>query len=130
MFYLALTFGLEKDPLGAVERAAGLVERLGQEHGVDKCLWMTLAFSDGKNLYAVRYASDGDAPSMHISRDLEDLHRLDPALHGRLSKETRVVVSQPVGNHAAAWAEIPQHTAVTIHRGEVKRVPFKPAPPK
>ena len=127
IFYLALTFGLDQDPLAAVERAAGFVEREGQEHGVANCLCMTLGFSDGKRMYAVRYASDGDAPTLYITRGIEDLHRLDPALHGRLSKETRVVVSEPVGNHAAAWVEIRQHTAVTIHRGEATHRPFKPA---
>jgi len=128
MFYLALTFGLDQDPLGAIERMAGLVERVGQEHGIDKCLSMTLGLSDGKRIHAVRYSSDGDAPTLYISRDIEDLHRLDPALHGRLSKETRVVVSEPVGNHAASWVEIRQHTAVTIHHGEVTHRPFKPTP--
>jgi glutamine amidotransferase len=127
IFYLALTFGLDKDPLGALERATGFIERSGREHGVAKCLSMTLGVSDGKKLYAVRYASDGDAPTLYFSRDVEDLHRLDPGLHGRLSKETRVVVSEPVGNHATAWAAIRQNTAVAIHQGTVTHVPFKPA---
>ena len=127
MFYLALTFGLDQDPLGAVERAAGFVERTGREHGISKCLSMTLGLSDGKQMYAVRYASDGEAPTLYLSRDVEDLHRFDPALHGRLSKETRLVVSEPVGNHAAAWVEIAQQTAVTFHRGEATKRPFKPA---
>jgi predicted glutamine amidotransferase len=33
LFFLALTFGLEDDPLHAVERAVGLVEATGRRHG-------------------------------------------------------------------------------------------------
>ena len=33
MFYLALTFGLDDDPLGALERMAGFIEAAGHRHG-------------------------------------------------------------------------------------------------
>ena len=41
MFHLALTFGLEDDPLDALERMAGFVEDTGTRHGIDKPLQMT-----------------------------------------------------------------------------------------
>ncbi len=47
LFYLALTFGLEEDPLGAVEQAVGFVEATGGSHGVENPVQMTLGFSDG-----------------------------------------------------------------------------------
>ena len=34
LFYVALTLGLEEDPPGAVERAIGVVEEIGNRHGV------------------------------------------------------------------------------------------------
>ncbi|MGI9570391.1 MAG: class II glutamine amidotransferase, partial [Desulfobulbia bacterium] len=58
MFYLALTFGLESEPLAALERMAGLVERIGAENAVDNPLQMSLGLSDGERLYAVRYSSE------------------------------------------------------------------------
>ena len=58
MFHLALTFGLEDDPLAALERMAGFVEETGRRHGVDEPLQMTVGVSDGERLYAARYASD------------------------------------------------------------------------
>ena len=33
MFYLALTFGLEDDPVAAVERMVGFVEQTGRRNG-------------------------------------------------------------------------------------------------
>src|SRR4029450_2798262 len=35
LFHLALTFGLKENPPAALERAIGLVESLGREHGVE-----------------------------------------------------------------------------------------------
>ena len=35
-FYLALTFGLEEDPQGAVERAVGFIEETGRNHGIER----------------------------------------------------------------------------------------------
>jgi len=129
MFYLALTFGLESDPLAALERMAGFVERVGRDHGARDCLSMTVGVSDGKAIYAVRYASDGDAPSLYHSRDMEDLHRLDPNFCGRLSLQTRIIVSEPVGDKADDWVQIPQKTAVSVQQGQAAHRPFCPAVP-
>ncbi len=57
MFLLALTFGLNEEPLPALERMAGTIEATGRRHGVADPLQMTLGVSDGERLYAVRYAS-------------------------------------------------------------------------
>lgn len=129
MFHLALTFGLEEDPIGALERMAGFVESVARAHGVDESLWMTLGVSDGKTLYAVRYASDGEAPTLFRSRDLEDLAKLNPRLADLFSKESRLVVSEPIGVIASAWLPVPQATALEIREGEIRQRPFRPAPP-
>ena len=76
MFYLALTFGLESDPLAVLARMAGFVEQAGRSKGIPEALWMTLGVSDGTRLYAVRYASDGAAPTLYYSRDLEGVYRV------------------------------------------------------
>jgi glutamine amidotransferase len=129
MFYLALTFGLEEDPLGAVARMAGCVEKLGRAHGVDESLWMTLGFSEGEKIYAVRYASDGNAPTLYHSRHMDDMVRLNPVLEGLFSPTARAVVSEPLGNIAEAWVQVPQNTAVVVQEGVVTYQPFSPQPP-
>lgn len=67
MFYLALTFGLEKDPPGAVARMVGLVERVGHEHGVEFPIQMTVAVTDGQQTWAFRYSSQGTSRSLYYS---------------------------------------------------------------
>jgi glutamine amidotransferase len=127
MFYLALTFGLTTDPLGALARMAGFIEQTGKKHGIDETLWMTVAVSDGQTLYAVRYASDGEAPSLYHSRDMEDIYRINPATRQLLGSSTRVVVSEPIGRFAEMWQNIPQGSSVAVTGGQVEIRPFTPA---
>jgi glutamine amidotransferase len=126
MFYLALTFGLERDPLAAVQKMAGFVEEVARAKGIAEPIWMTLGFSDGRKLYAVRYASDGDAPTLFHSRSMEDLWRLNPDLRDLFSSTARAVVSEPVGDSASSWVEIPQSTIAIIEEGKVELEPFAP----
>ena len=58
LFHLALTFGLEDDPLTALERMAGFVEEVGERHGVANPLKMTIVVRDGERIIAARYSSD------------------------------------------------------------------------
>jgi hypothetical protein len=41
LFYLALTFGLDDDAIGAVERGVGFVETTAREHGIEHPVQMT-----------------------------------------------------------------------------------------
>ena len=58
MFFLALTFGLEDDPVAAVERMVGFVEETGRKHGVEHPIQMTIATTDGTSIWAFRYSSE------------------------------------------------------------------------
>jgi glutamine amidotransferase len=129
MFYLALTLGLEDDPIAALERMAGLVEKVAASQGVEQALWMTLGVTDGQRAYAVRYASDSDAPTLFHTSDAEHLYRLNKGLRMASPQPIRLVVSEPIGNAAEAWQEIPQNTAVTFHDGKVEQRAFRPKPP-
>ena len=126
MFHLALTLGLEKDPPGALARMAGLVERVAGEKGVDEALWMTLGLSDGRKVWAVRYASDRQAPTLYHSRDAEDLLGINPSLEGQIGPSTRVIVSEPVGTFPQMWVEIPQSSLVEVDGNALEVRPFAP----
>jgi glutamine amidotransferase len=126
MFYLALTFGLEADPVGALARMAGFIEQTGKAHGVDEVLWMTVAASDGKSIYGVRYASDGEAPTLYHSRDMDDIYKINPELRQSLGRSTRLVVSEPIGRFAEMWQAIPQNSFVEVAGEKVDVRPFEP----
>jgi predicted glutamine amidotransferase len=130
-FYLALTFGLQDDPLGAVEQAVGFVEATGRTHGIENPVQMTLGFSDGERLYAVRYSSEHRSRTLFVSEDVaavRALHPDNPRLQ-RMTDEDRVVVSEPVSDLPGAWREVPESTALIIQSGPDEQREFHPRPP-
>jgi predicted glutamine amidotransferase len=129
MFHLALTFGLRGDPLGALARMAGFVEKTGKAHGVDESLWMTVAVSDGESLWSVRYASDGEAPTLYHSREIDDIFAINPDLVNYLGRETRMIVSEPVGRFSEMWDLVPQNTALEVRQESLELSPFVPTLP-
>jgi len=126
MFHLALTFGLEQDPPGALQRMAGFVERTGREHGVEEALWMTVAVTDGHTLYGVRYASDGRAPTLYHSKRTEEVFRINPALREILGPQACVVASEPTGSYPDMWLEVPEASLVRVRAGGVEVSSFRP----
>lgn len=129
MFYLALTFGLEDDPPGAVGRMVGLVEETGRRRGVEHPIQMTVATTDGMSVWAFRYSSEGSSRSLHFSTRLDALKALYPesAALAALSDETRVVVSEPLGTLRGAWHEVPEAHYGIVKAGEDELRPFAPS---
>ena len=81
VFDLALTLGLEQDPIGALERTVGLIEEVAGRHDVSNSVQASFGVSDGESLYAVRYASGGDARSLFASADADAIGHLYPTTH-------------------------------------------------
>lgn len=128
LFHLALTFGLETEPLPALERMAGFVEELGYRHGVAEPLQMTVGVSDGERVYAVRYASGPVVNSLYVSEDARAVRLLYPEdkRFRAMSDEARAVVSEPLGGLPGLWREVPAGTALVVQPGEDEQVPFRP----
>jgi predicted glutamine amidotransferase len=127
-FHLALTYGLEDDPPAAVELAVGLIEDVGRNRGVEHPVQMTVATTDGERIWAFRYSSEGRSRSLFFSTDtrrLQARHPENPVLAG-LSEETRLVVSEPLGDLAGAWNEVPESTWGVIQPGADELHPFRP----
>jgi glutamine amidotransferase len=128
MFYLALTFGLTEDPPRAVARMAALVERTGHAHGVEYPLQMTVAVADGERLWAFRYSSEGRSRSLYLSTRVDTLRSLHPDVGflQEISEETRLVVSEPLGDLPGAWNEVPEHSYVVVQPGHDEIRSFRP----
>lgn len=128
MFYLAVTFGLDQDPPGAVARMAGVVERIGREHGVEFPLQMTVAVTDGVRIWAFRYSSKGESRSLFYSSRVDTLRKLHPdiAFLQEVSDETRLIVSEPLGDLPGAWNEVPESSYGVVQPGADEMFPFTP----
>jgi predicted glutamine amidotransferase len=129
VFHLALTFGLEEDPIGAMERTIGLIEATGRAHGRTGLVQGTFGISDGETLWAVRYATEGVARTLFASTDADAIKHLYPenARLQQLGHDDRVIVSEPFAELPGVWYEIPQSTAVTVrYGGSIEDRPFHP----
>jgi glutamine amidotransferase len=131
LFHLALTFGLQSEPLTALERAAGYVEDVGRRHGIEEPLQMTCGLSDGQQVYAVRYASAADVNTLFVSENVDAVRELYPE-HERLQHlpaNARAIVSEPLVNLEKAWIEVPVSTALVMSSTGMETFPFTPAAP-
>jgi predicted glutamine amidotransferase len=113
LFLVALGEGLEADPKAAMERACAKMEALSRLRGAGPHLRLTCALSDGTRLYAVRYASDNQAPSLY--------HRWSDSRRGR------AVVSEPLETEEGGWEELVQNAFYTFEGKKVTQEPFAPS---
>jgi predicted glutamine amidotransferase len=130
MFFLALTFGLEHDPPAAVAQMVGFVEAAASAHGITDPLQMTIGTTDGERVWAFRYSSEGRSRSLFYSTKMHTLRQLypdNPILH-QVAEETRLVVSEPLGELAGAWNEVPESSYGVVHHGHDELRPFRPRP--
>jgi predicted glutamine amidotransferase len=128
-FYLAITFGLEIDLLTAMARAVRFIEKVGREKGIENPIQMTVAITDGKTLWAFRYSSEGKSRTLFYSNDEAELvgEYPDDELLAKLSLGSRMIVSEPIGDHPELWSEVPESSCVMVMKGGKFRIfPFKP----
>jgi predicted glutamine amidotransferase len=130
-FFLALTLGLEDDPPAAVERAVGLIEHVGRGQGIEHPIQMTLATTDGSSIWVFRYSSQGTSRSLFYSTEVATLRAQYPdnPILRAVSDETRLIVSEPLGDLAGAWNEVPESSYGVVQAGEDELRPFTPRPP-
>ena len=131
LFYLALTFGLEDDPPEAVARTIGLVESVGRKHGVKYPFQGTIATTDGERMWAFRYSSEGKSRSLFVTGHVPTLRKLYPErrILQELSDDSRLVVSEPMGDLPGAWNEVPESSYGVVGKGEDQLKPFEPKAP-
>ena len=132
LFHLALTFGLEEDPPGAVARALGLVEKVGHDHDVEFPFQGTIATTDGERVWGFRYSSEGKSRTLFFSTSVVTLRALYPdvELLQDVSEEARLVVSEPLGDELpGAWNEVPESSYGVVQPGQDELHPFAPIAP-
>jgi len=128
LFHLGLTFGLEEDPVAALERAIGLVEATAEKHGIENAIQASLGVTDGERLWAFRYSTEGKSRSLFVSAEAETVRELYPdnARLQRIRGEDRIVVSEPLADLPGVWHEIPESTVLLVQPGPDQQRPFQP----
>jgi hypothetical protein len=111
--------------------STGVTERVAREvraHGVAHPIQMTVATTDGASTWAFRYSSEGKSRSLFFSTAVDTLRAQypdNPMLH-ELSSDARLVVSEPLGDLAGAWNEVPESSYGVVQAGDDELRPFRP----
>ncbi len=99
IFLHLLANGVGERPKEALEATIRTVERCILSVGLDEAFRMTMAFTDGDTLYAARYSTDPNPPSLY--------YREDP--------DGTLVVSEPFGASEEDWRPVAPSTMLTCH---------------
>lgn len=103
-FLLALTYGLQDNPKRALEKMIRRIQQACTQKNIDCNLVLSCALSDGDTLYTLRYASGTHAHSQYYSN---------------LSKDSIVIVSEPLDQAKEQWQEMPHHSFSIIKDGHI-----------
>ena len=102
LFLAAFSHGLMADPIGGMAATLHAVHRLMREAGLQEALRFTAALTDGRDLYAFRWASDRRAPPLYWRQDRGNL----------------IVVSEPLDGDRKLWREVPQGCVLVAREGQ------------
>lgn len=118
-FYLALTYGLEKNPKTAFEKMIEKLERAQKNASLDIKLNLSIAVSDGNMLYAIRYGSGVEkVKSQFYTTDMSCLTDLNDKCRP-LPKGGIIVVSEPLDRLSDKWIKIPEKSFITVKNGNI-----------
>jgi glutamine amidotransferase len=78
-----------------------------------------------------RYSSEGNTRTLFYSSKVDDVRQLYPdrPILGKLSDETRLIVSEPLNDLEGIWNEIPESTLGIIREGQDELHAFAPITP-
>ena len=126
LFHLALTLGLQNDPIAGLGAAIGLVESVGRDHGIPFPMQGTVAVSDGSTLWAFRYSSEGRSRSLFHSVDVDTVRQMypDAARLKLFGDHAHVVVSEPLNDLPGIFHEVPESTVAVIDHDGYHHRPF------
>lgn len=122
LFYLLLSNGLLDDPPRAFETAIGQVRTAMEEAGIDDPFTFTGAVSDGETLYAVRYASHGDPPSLFYGCGVSPSGAPDGDCG--CPDDSILVLSEPLDHNREQWVEVPPDHLLVTAGGAVSVAPL------
>ena len=82
-------------------------------------------------MWVFRYSSEGKSRSLFFTAHIPTLRALYPEreILFEVSDDARLVVSEPIGDLAGAWREVPESSYGVVGLGEDRLAPFVVKPP-
>lgn len=110
LFLIALGEGLDDDPIGAMSQTVLKLQQIAEEKGGAPAMRFAACWSNGRQIFAARYASDHLAPSLFY----------------RQFEEGVSVVSEPYDEVLGCWEAVRPGEAIEISNRTVTVHPFLP----
>jgi glutamine amidotransferase len=118
LFYLLIGNGLLDDAQAAFEKTISSITAVMDEAGIAAPLRLTAAATDGEQIFAIRYSSDRQAPSLFYG------HTAFTGVDGEVDKGAVIILSEPLDSESGKWVEIPEGHFVVVGGGAVSITPF------
>ena len=107
VFYLLMANGLGEDPECAFRTTVRDVEDAMREKGVTEPFKLSAIATDGEQMIAIRYATDGDAPSLFYGIGVGG------------NQGSVMILSEPADENDGHWAEVPESSLVFAGDGAI-----------
>jgi len=112
VFLAILGAGVDKDPIGATAKVLSALTEMVSKNGHQEPLRFTAALTNGRDLYAFRYAANDNANTLYYQESASNV----------------VVVSEPLDSEHGNWKPVPPGAVLTARPGEaISLEPFLPA---
>ncbi len=98
LFLLALANGLRAEPVAAMQRTLSQVQSMLDRAGITEPLRFTSCYTDGRTLWAYRWASDDKAPTLYYRQEEGGV----------------LVVSEPIDEGARNWNVVPKQSVLRV----------------
>ncbi|MEQ8666695.1 MAG: class II glutamine amidotransferase [Rhodospirillales bacterium] len=124
MFMMMVDNGLDRDPEGALAKTVGTICDVMNRANVVEPLKLTVAFSNGEMIYAARFASHGEPPSLYynLGVEIENAQGRAPCGGG----DAVMVVSEPLDAVESHWVGVQESHIIVAGCGAVSTRPFEP----
>ena len=106
IFLAALGNGLDEDPVAALGATLAAIGQKATEQGVAEPLRFAAVHADGERLWAYRWSSDGQPPTLYWRRAGDGI----------------VVASEPCDTGAEEWCAVPPDSVMTIDRNGSRQI--------
>jgi len=105
LFLVALSKGLTHDPIMAIQSTLRDVSKIMEKNKSDEPMRISCALTNGKEIWAFRYSSDDQSPSMYFGSP-----------HTRASEDSSnpitTIASEPSDSDAAHWFKVEERHGV------------------
>jgi len=123
-FLLACGNGLEGDVKEALTRTVEQVLEVMARSGTDEPLRMTAAIADGNRIYALRYSSDNQSPTLFYGTG-GAIRVNNRRVEFKDGDKAALVLSEPLDAQIDGWIEIPEGHILEARGGIVDVSPFQ-----